>query len=660
MVKAKKQMCLAFISTLLIASCQSVQMGTIKLEFDNTKISFVDSTYNSYELKGPSGTKIENGLPDVKQEGYYFVGWREKDNQGNYREVTQIKDENSDKSYFYYPYGTDVLYPYFEKEVKVTFEAGDNSKVIAPEATTADFNSADNTYSGYTNKVIISTSSLPTATKENARFQYWYTTKKITKVSNTEGGGYHYTLDQNSEDGIYRFDTSFGTEYMKFLDSDFTLYAYYENNPYVTLNFGLSGVQDCVFQAYDENIEEKLKNAIKTTLGVDYSDSALYYPKENPNKKLAGIYLDAERTKSTSLDIKVSNKDVYLYLTWDDKTTVTLDYNGGKVGDDTSKVFSEYYVNDIISEEEMSKYVPTKENAKFEGWKLTDGSDFIPGTTKITKNMTITAQFSDNPVLTVNFVYPLNYSKTNGWNVQTKQFSAGDSLQNYMEDLVDIGGSNASKLDEEYETFGSVYQVTNDTASKSLSEMKFVEVTNALMPSADTTYYIPVVVNECVTLKTYIDSAYKSSEDITKVFSSQNKITLGDFGSSLDADVLNADDENDVKIFDGLYTDSAFKNEYVTERNGRSFDVTNPDSKNYIGNSCLYRKLETGVYFTFKKVDGTDLDKIALIPGKRVSDNNVKARMKKFSIEYSHFYEDAGCTVEITSVPNTSQTIYVK
>lgn len=659
MVKAKKQMCLAFISSLLIASCQSVQMGTIKLKFDKTKISFVDSTYNSYELKGPSGTKIENGLPDVKQEGYYFVGWREKDSKGNYREITELKDSDSNNSYFYYPYGTDTLYPYFEKEVKITFDGGENSTIVALATTSTDFNSTDHTYSGYTNKAITSTSLLPTASKENARFQYWYTTKKIVKVNNTEGGGYHYTLDENSETGTYRFDEAFGANYMTFLDSDFTLYAYYEENPFVTINFGISGVQDYVFQAYDENIEQKIKNAIKASLNVEYTNDVLYYPKDNPTKKLAGIYLDNERTISTSLDIKVNNKNVSLFLSWNDKTSVTLNYNGGKVGDDTKKVLNDYYINDTIAEDVIENYVPTKENAKFIGWKLSDGTDFIPGKTKVTKNMEIIAQFSDNPVLTVNFVYPLNYPRTD-WSVTTKQFSAGESVKSYLEDLVDIGGTYASKLDDDYESFGSVYQATNDTASKSLSEMKFVEITDATMASSDTTYYIPVVVKEGVTLKTYVDGTHKVSDDVTKYFSNSDNITLDSFGNNLDADVLNAEDEDDVKIFEGLYTDEAFKNEYVTIRNGISYDVTDVDHKTYLGSSTLYRNLVTGVYFDFKKVDGTDLGKIALIPGKKVLDNNVKARLKNYGVEYSHLYEDASCTIEITTVPSTTQTIYVK
>ena len=102
MRKAKNLMSVALLSALMMSSCQSTQVGTIKLMFDNN-VSFVDASYNSKELKGPSGTKIENGLPEVKQDGYYFIGWREKDSNGNYRAISKLKDADSDNSYYYYP-----------------------------------------------------------------------------------------------------------------------------------------------------------------------------------------------------------------------------------------------------------------------------------------------------------------------------------------------------------------------------------------------------------------------------------------------------------------------------------------------------------------------------------------------------------------------------
>lgn len=644
MLKAKKQVCLALLSTLMVTSCQSVQTGTIKFEFDKTKISFVDPSYNSYELKGQSGTKIENGLPDVKQEGYYFVGWREKDSNGNYRAISQLKDESTNETYYCYPYGTDILYPYFEKEVKITFDCGVNGKLVAPTNLSNDYTAS--IYSGYTNKVIYSTNFLPTASKENSRFQYWYTTKKIVKVNNTEGGGYHYALDESSEDGIYQFDKAFGTDNMTFLDSDFTLYAYYEDNPYVTLNFGITGINDYTFQAYDESIETKLREAIKSTLNVDYTDDALYYPANNPTKKLSGIYLDQEYTKSTSLDIKVSNSDLNLYMRWNDRTTVTLDFNGGNYNGETTKVLDNYYIDDVVSKSDLDNYVPTKENATFVGWKLEDGTTVTPDHTTVTKNMVIKAIFDDNPVLNVTYIYPVGYSKSSK-TVTTEKFKAGENVKSYILSLMD------DSLLSEGEHYNGLYQATNNTESSSLNEKNYVAVTSPYMSSTTTNYYISVAVDEKVTLKTIKDGTVESAET-SKYFSKTDTVKLEEFGLGLDQD------DGDL-IYDGLYQDQACTKKIVSNRTGSTYDLTDSKNKYYKGDSTVYRKMTTGVMFTFKNLSGEEIGSATFIPGKRVSDNDVKSRMlSKFNITYTNFYEDENASKEITTIPTTSKTIYVK
>ena len=45
MRKAKNLMSVALLSALMMSSCQSTQVGTIKLMFDNN-VSFVDASYN--------------------------------------------------------------------------------------------------------------------------------------------------------------------------------------------------------------------------------------------------------------------------------------------------------------------------------------------------------------------------------------------------------------------------------------------------------------------------------------------------------------------------------------------------------------------------------------------------------------------------------------
>lgn len=634
-------MSVALLSALMMSSCQSTQVGTIKLIFDSN-ISFVDASYNSKELKGPSGTKIENGLPDMKQEGYYFIGWREKDSNGNYRAISKLKDADSDASYYYYPYGTDYLYPYFEKEVKITFDAGVNSTIVEPATKTTGYDDNYLNFKGYTNKTISSTNFLPTATKEHARFQYWYTTKKIVKVNNAEGGGYHYALDNASETGVYRFDTAFGTDNMKFLDNSFTLYASWEDDPYVTLNFGLDGIENYKFQAYDENIEDKLKDAIKTRLNVEYTDNGLFYQ----DKKLAGIYLDPEFTKLTSLDIEVSSYDLSLYMKWLTKADVTLDYNGGTFQGQASTKLDGYYDTDTISKETLDQYVPTKENATFTGWEL-DGETFVPGQTTISKTAVLKAVYDDNPSLSVTYIYPIGYEGSLEGKI-THEYKLGDDISSF------IKGMENSSLLEEGEHFVGVYQATNQTEESDLSQMNFVPVTSYLMPKDNTRYFISIGVDEKVTLKDVIDGIL-SEEGNTKFFSNIDTVNLEAFEANPKADVGD-------KIFDGLYSDQNCTNRIVSDRNGTTYALTDRARKWYSSGSTIYRKRTTGVMLTFKKTDGSEIGSAYFIPNKRVNESEVKDRMaEKFpTLTYSKFYEDSACTKEITSIPQTAKTIYVK
>ncbi len=641
MRKAKNLMSVALLSALMMSSCQSTQVGTIKLMFDNN-VSFVDASYNSKELKGPSGTKIENGLPEVKQDGYYFIGWREKDSNGNYRAISKLKDADSDNSYYYYPYGTDYLYPYFEKEVKITFDAGTNATMVKPAGNAEGYDNNYLNFKGYTNKTISSTNFLPTATKDHARFQYWYTTKKIVKVNNVEGGGYHYALDNASETGVYRFDTAFGTDNMKFLDNSFTLYASWEDDPYVTLNFGLDGIENYKFQAYDEKIGDKLKEGIKARLNVEYQDNGLFYKE----KKLAGIYLDPEFTKLTSLDIKVSSYDLNLYMKWLEKANVTLDYNGGTFQGKSSEKLEGYYDTDTISKETLDTYVPVKENATFVGWEL-DGTTFVAGQTKIATTATLKAVYDDNPSLSVTYIYPLGYEGSLEGKT-THEYKLGDDISAFINDM-----KNTSLLSEG-EHFVGVYQATNQTEESDLSQMNFVPVTSYLMPKDNARYYISIGVDEKVTLKDVTDGMV-SENGKTKFFSNLDTVNLEAFEADPKADVGD-------KIFDGLFSDQACTKEIVSDRNGTTYALTDRARKYYSTGSTIYRKRTTGVKLTFKKVDGTEIGSAYFIPNKRVNESEVRQRMaEKFpSLTYTKFYEDAGCTKEITSIPQTAKTIYVK
>ncbi len=69
-----------FLSTfflLLINSCTNlISLGNINF-FLEEGASFFDPNYSTNIISGESSTVIINGLPKLKKEGYFFVGWRE-------------------------------------------------------------------------------------------------------------------------------------------------------------------------------------------------------------------------------------------------------------------------------------------------------------------------------------------------------------------------------------------------------------------------------------------------------------------------------------------------------------------------------------------------------------------------------------------------------
>ena len=62
---------------LLINSCTNlISLGTINF-FLEERASFVDPNYSTNSISGERRTVIVNGLPKLKKESYFFVGWRE-------------------------------------------------------------------------------------------------------------------------------------------------------------------------------------------------------------------------------------------------------------------------------------------------------------------------------------------------------------------------------------------------------------------------------------------------------------------------------------------------------------------------------------------------------------------------------------------------------
>ena len=109
MKKANLGLGLLFLSTLLPA-CRAGVTGRIYFDLDGGV--FTDESFSTEMLVGDAGTPVEIKIPDPVKEGYYFVGWREKNSDGSYRQISKKLTSDGTLSYFY-PYGNDTFYAYF-------------------------------------------------------------------------------------------------------------------------------------------------------------------------------------------------------------------------------------------------------------------------------------------------------------------------------------------------------------------------------------------------------------------------------------------------------------------------------------------------------------------------------------------------------------------
>ena len=101
----------AFIALSFLSSCSQGLTG--RIYFDLNGGVFLDNSFSTNYLSGQSGTPVKVNIPDPYKEGYYFVGWREKTKEGSYREINKRRAEDG-SAYYYYPYGSDTFYAYFE------------------------------------------------------------------------------------------------------------------------------------------------------------------------------------------------------------------------------------------------------------------------------------------------------------------------------------------------------------------------------------------------------------------------------------------------------------------------------------------------------------------------------------------------------------------
>lgn len=709
-----------FFSIILIASCQQKKTyGSIRFDLNGGHFENPDWTDDKV-LTGVSGTPIAIDIPNPVKDGYYFVDWREKNKSGEYVTINkrQYEEGSGDnkviKESYYYPFINDVFYAYFEPEMTINFDLGEGSatsSLVAPSLNATDFK--DNKLHGYSGKSIASLKALPTveSTNEHLSFQYWYTKKPLAEVKTEEEKNKHYKLDESGEDGIYQFDKSFGSNSMQFPLSDdntFTLYAKYKEDSKVTLHFNLPQYTDVVqtqtFQAKD-TIKAGLVQTVKSVLNIDLeAEGSKFYPLDTKDKRFAGFYTDPEFTKQIYLTSFINDNDFDIYMKWQDRVSVTLDYDGGKVSDKTSETLTNYYQGDRLIDydnvidtnkksEFLTNHTPVKENYTFLGFydtesgisQDTDGNSIINyfdfNNTKIAEDkttITLKAYYSEYPKLSLVYDYPQSYTGTKLENPSPCHVKPGDSIVDKI-NTFKAGVESTSEFVISY-----IYSIISETNQDTgVTTQKECESAPTNISDSDITYYLKLEYRPIATLATYFgqyESTYKpdsSIQDTAEVIndSTSNEkssctLTSSWLDSKKDDIELSENGSQTLYLYDGVYTKAI-----ETSQGSGEYNLEDTLKLPFFGNSSyinpvnytFYRKYTKAVKLTFVQKPNTNPTgsetsslTMDILPGKMCSDYQAEIQTLLNGISYSKLFvfENGGYSELSTVLPNVDSIIY--
>lgn len=683
-----------FASTFFISCTQKKSQATISFVLNGGH--FTDPNWSeTTTLKGNSGTPLETEIPDPVYEDNYFVGWREKNKKtGEYVVINKRQYKNSKgetKENYYYPYIDDVFYAYFEPEMRIEFDltsAKDyNGQLIAPKLNPKDFN--NNILSGYSGKKIPSIDCLPTVSSDNEHlhFQYWYSKKPIIEVVNEKDNKTHYKMDETAEDGVYRFDKSFSNNSMEFLLSEqnsFTLYASYQEDSKVNVHFNLyketnpytgfeTADDDVVtFQAKDK-IESGLITAVARKTGIDLSDendnTRKFYPTETKDLRFAGFYLDNEFKTQIYLTSFIPDHDVDIYLKWEKKVSVTLDYSTGIVGTlSNDTITDKYYQGDTLvsydplpSEGDSYKFIkdhtPVKENYQFLGFynrnggKTTtdDGNEIVTyfdlEKDQLVDDTTLIADYLEDPKLTLEYDYPIGYDDS--------QIDAEKKIENKIyhkkagEDITSIVSDFKNRITNNSRfVISSMYTLKKVDSSGQLSPWE-EEVT--YMPSEDITYHLRLAYRPTISFETHfgqfnqtysILQAYNESvlnEIINNGSSNEmSSCTLNDnwLNTKISSEKTITLNTTDKYFYDGTYFNSDLNDDVI-------LPFTAVASETEIKSYTFYRKYTKAITLTLiPKANPTYSQNITcdVLPNGRLADFREDIKTALGNITFSNLF----------------------
>ncbi|MCH3966146.1 MAG: hypothetical protein LKE52_00660 [Bacilli bacterium] len=613
-------------------------------------------------LSGEANTPIFEGLPEAKKDGFYFLGWREKNNKGKYQTLvkhpyTGKEEQYKGQDFYYYPYSTDKLYAYFEPLETLTFDLNttDPSAVlVAPSLGASDFSATAKTLSGYSTKKISSTSYLPTATATHMSFSSWaldYPIQSVSRESSTSGTAFTY-MNVTGTKGTYAFDKAFEEvtqgAFMVFPEiedgtTNITLKAIWTEDPTITVHMGVEGVSDVQFQAKNEVIKEQIFSAISSSF-TDYTEETVgdvtYTYVEGKKKRLEGIYLDSGLTSPFRLESMVGEKDLDLYVNWNNEIEVVFDYNGGKIGDkETDSYFG--YEGDKIP---VPSAYPTKKDAYFLYYTNNDVRfDFLTGKLPDT-DMTLKAVYANDPTLTVSYDYPDGYSQEKA---EEKSF-----VLTKDSDLSVPFGEMESRITD------ASLQIDGFYDGDSLFVLK-------KMPATDTVLTLRLSYKALVTLKTV------SAPDAS------SGVLASDITAYCGTDIVNADidslqtgleddlvKEGTTYIFEGYYSTSSLAPN--SKRADKKFSGSS--SRSEVPSLTLYRYMKEAITLTFQKEDGTSLGSVKVLPSSTLYDGastltsaakRIKALLGVTDTQFASLTFKVGTETIGNILPGVSSTITV-
>ena len=648
-MKSKVLTSLSLLSlSLLLFSCEAKNTG--KIIFDLSGGTWTDPTFSAEYLEGIAGTRVQVRIPEVQKPGYFFVGWREMNPKTKkYSDVATWQDETGAK-FFKYSYGTIVYHAYFEPLTTLKFHltrAKDRKgALVAPLLGSENFDLDQGVLNGYVSKKIASTSYLPSATGDNLHFQYWYTKYPLIKkerpssedASLGEAYDTHYVFDTSKEEGVYRFDEQFlDIDKMEFPEAEtnsIDLYAFWKDDPKMTIHFNLPGIDDQTYY-YPDKASDKLIKAVKDALNISL-DTQSYYPIDSKKYRFEGLFLDSSFESPFYLESEDKREDFDIYLRWNRKVSIVLDPDGGVLSDET--VSGDWYVSDTLSSDFLAKHTPIRENASFLRYEV-KGKAFDPEAPieeeMLDENdrLVLKACYDEYPLLTVSFDYPTGYSGEKKDDVK-RQVRPGEDISAFLE-------ATRSEITD------PVLSVGNYSCASSSLPRVMPKVSLSLSLRLDYRAKIKII-------SLYNPSgSYVQDESLLpgqSVLMQDTPMNLADF-PGVNETVVIADRKY---LFRGYFQDTALTKEV-------EFPLYCSPSHTDQEVLTYYRKMTKAVRLSFfdlstgQEIGGT----LSVLPSASLED--CQSQLQALVGSYSHLYADAAKTIEIlTLLPDSDCTLYVE